>query len=320
MKKETIQQLWSNIEPAGNAQFEYILLSKKSIPLLHIGYFNSQNRCLILELPNEYKQQFRQYEKQNISLKYFQHEKCLCIILNEIYFNDLFDELILSIHDKIFNVNLPEEYADLFVRYFLKWGAFFEKQSSATLSPEVLKGLFGELIYLKKLLSNSNSEIDEILNSWRGPYDNVRDFVFDKSEFELKTINQSNNSVKISSEFQLDSDELKNIFLVVISLEINAVNGVHLKDLINKIKIKIYEKFGDISIFLNALAQKGLNFNNLDQYNDSKFVVKEMKTYDATTEIFPKLCRSSIPESIYQVNYKIKLDMISDFIIESISF
>ncbi len=316
MNKEIIENIWSKIIPSGEGEFEYKLLSKESIPQLNIGYNKNSQRCLILELPFDFDKPFQQFEKENLSLKYFKKEKCLCIILNDDFFKDLFDDLILSIYSKIYNISNTEEYSELFTRHFFKWSAFFENKKTDGLTRDQVKGLIGELFYLKNLLLNSELIIDDILLSWRGPYDEGHDFVFEFTDYEIKTIESSKNNVRISSEFQLESEKGKELELVVISVNLVNENGLSLKSLINDIKTIVLDKLGDNSIFINALAQKGLIIGDLQQYEIYHYTPIEEISYDSNRENFPKLIRSSIPEEINKLNYTIRLNLIEEFIIK----
>lgn len=320
MNKEIIKNIWNKIIPSGAGEFEYKLLSKESVPQLNIGFNKKSQRCLILELPFDFDKSFQQFEKENLSLKYFKKEKCLCIILNDDFFKDLFDDLILSIYSKIYNISNTEEYSELFTRHFFKWSAFFENKKTDGLTRDQVKGLIGELFYLKNLLLNSELIIDDILLSWRGPYDEGHDFVFEFTDYEIKTIESSKNNVRISSEFQLESEKGKELELVVILVKLENENGLSLKSLINDIKTIVLDKFGDNSIFINALAQKGLTIGDLEQYEIYRYTPIEEISYDSNKENFPKLIRSSIPEEINKVNYNIRLNLIEEFIINKKQF
>ncbi|MBI1836957.1 MAG: PD-(D/E)XK motif protein [Flavobacteriia bacterium] len=320
MNKEKIESIWNKIIPTGEGEVEYKLLSKESIPQLNIGFNKKSQRCLILELPLGFDKPFQQFEKENLSLKYFMREKCLFIILNDDFFKDLFDDLILSIYSKIYNISNTDEYSELFTRHFFKWSAFFENKKTEGLSRDQVKGLIGELFYLKNLLLNAEINVDELLISWRGPYDEGHDFVFEFTDYEIKTIESSKNNVRISSEFQLESEKGKELVLVVIFVNPDNENGLSLKSLINDIKTIVLDKLGDNSIFINALAQKGLTIGDLEQYEIYRYTPIEEISYDSNRENFPKLIRSSIPEEINKLNYNIRLNLIEDFIINKNQF
>lgn len=315
MNKEKIEKIWIDIIHSGKGEFEYQLLSKQTIPQLNIGYNKKGQRCLILELPLKFDKAFQQFEKENLSLKYFSKERCLCIILNDDYFKDLFDDLILSIYNKIFNISDPEEYSELFIKHFFKWSSFFINKKNDGLTKDDVKGLIGELIYLKNLLNDTTLNVDDVLLSWRGPYDDGHDFVFDFTDYEIKTIEKTKNNVRISSEFQLDSEKGKKIELVIISVEFDIDNGISLKSITNDIKSIVLDKLGDNSIFITALSQKGLTIGDLDQYEIYRFNPVLETTYDSSNDTFPKLIKSKLPEQLNKLNYNIRLNLIEEYII-----
>lgn len=315
MNKEIIENLWNEIIPLGGGEFEYQLLSIESIPSINIGYNKKSQRCLILELPYDFEKSFSQVERENLSLVYFNKEKCLCIILNDDFFKELFDDLILSIYNKIYNISSVIEYSELFVRHFIKWSAFFENKTKDGLTKDQVKGLIGELFYLKNLLLNCELGVDDILNSWRGPFDEAHDFVFELQDYEIKTIETSKYSVRISSEYQLESQIGKELALVVIIVKLDNENGLTLKSLINDIKIIIHENLGDNSIFIKALSQKGLTKGDLDKYEIYRYRPIEEISFDTNRENFPKLASSLIPDEIYNINYNIRLNLIEEFLI-----
>lgn len=320
MNKEKIEKIWLDIIHSGKGEFEYQLLSKKSTPQLNIGFNRNDQRCLILELPMQFEKSFQQFEKENLSLKYFTKERCLCIILNDDFFKDLFDDLILSIFNKINSISNAEEYSELFTRHFFKWSAFFQNKRNEELNKDQIKGVIGELIFLKNLLLNSKLNIDDILLSWRGPFDEGHDFVFEFTDYEIKTVESSKNNVSISSEFQLECEKGKELELVLIFVNPDNENGLSIKSLINSIKTIVLDKLGDNSIFINTLAQKGLTIGNLEQYEIYRYNPIEEITYDTTLENFPKLIRSSIPEEINKLRYNIRINLIEEFIINKKKF
>ena len=86
------------------------------------------------------------------------------------------------------------------------------------------------------------------------------------------------------------------------------------------IKTIVLDKLGDNSIFINALAQKGLTIGDLDQFEIYRYTPIEEISYDSCRENFPKLIRSSIPEEINKLNYNIRLNLIEEFIINKKQF
>lgn len=315
LNNKIIESIWETIQYTGQSQFVYKRLAYEGKPSLNVGLNDNLQRCLILELPKKTILTLPNSIKQNLSLEYYENSKCLCIVLLDSMFYDLFDDLILSIFNRISEISDSEEYSREFINSFYKWSSFFENKKSERLTIDQIKGLFGELLFLKNKLSNSTSNVDDTLKSWKGPYDQGHDFVFDFKDFEIKTVEKSKNNIHISSEFQLESDEGKELELVVISVTTNPINGISIKNLIDEIKIIVLNNFGDNSILLNALFQKGLTFSNLEFYDNYKFLPINETSYNCDDEKFPKLNKSILPIEINTVKYNIRLNLIENFII-----
>ena len=320
VNNKIIESIWEKIEYSGDSQFVYKRLSFEGKPSLNVGLNAALQRCLILELPKKTNLILPNSIKQNLSLEYYENSKCLCIVLLDNMFYDLFDDLILSIFNRIAEISDSDEYSREFINSFYKWSSFFENKKSERLTKDQIKGLFGELLFLKNQLLNSTLNVDDILKSWKGPYDEGHDFVFDFKDFEIKTVENSKNNIRISSEFQLESEKGKELELVVVSVITVAMNGVSIKNLIDEIKVIVLNNFGDNSILLNALFQKGLTFSNLIFYDIYKFQLIKETSYNCNDEKFPKLNKSNLPIEINVVKYNIRLNLIGDFIINETKY
>ena len=82
----------------------------------------------------------------------------------------------------------------------------------------------------------------------------------------------------------------------------------------DEIKTIILEKLGDIYIFIEALAQKGITIGNLTQYDNFLYSPIRIVSYDVDNENFPKLTPSLMPEQIHNLSYSIRLSLIENFI------
>jgi hypothetical protein len=318
VNNKIIESIWETIEYTGNSQFVYKRLSFEGKPSLNVGLNAVLQRCLILELPKKAFLNLPNSIKQNLSLEYYENSKCLCIVLLDNMFYDLFDDLILSIFNRISEISDSDEYSREFINSFYKWSSFFENKKSERLTIDQIKGLFGELLFLKNQLINSTSNVDDILKSWKGPYDEGHDFVSDFKDFEIKTVENSKNNIRVSSEFQLESEKGKELELIVIFVITDANNGFSIKNLIDEIKVIVLNHFGDNSILLNAIFQKGLTFSKLGFYDSYKFQPIMETSYNCNDEKFPKLNKSNLPIEINTVKYNIRLNLIESFIINVI--
>jgi hypothetical protein len=294
--------------------YRSLRISSECISDIFIGINKEAHRCLILALPGEHQFDFKGIIKENLTIEYFKEPNFIVLQLIDNTYYDLFDDLIISLYQRIKDISEVPEYSKEFISTFHKWSEFFEDKKSELLPEEVIKGLLGELLFLKFLINESNSyRVNDVLNSWKGPYDKGHDFELDSKDIEVKTKHISALDVRISSEFQLEKSYDKGLDLVVISVENDSNNGISLKDLALEIKKLIVEKLGDNSIFLKALSQKGLTLKNINQYDIFRFKPIDQITYNCTPDKFPKLIKSNIPKEINSIKYNLRLSSLAKY-------
>jgi hypothetical protein len=321
MNLNQLNDIWNTFpENTILSEFEYKLISTETIPLLNIGKTENGNRCLVLEIPKSSNLSFPESIKEHIELRFFKKENCLCIILKDNLYCDLFDDLTISIFYKIQFINDPNEYCKQFVQYFYKWVSFFEKNQSQLLKKEIIQGLFGELLFLKYLINNSQYiPIDDILNAWKGLKGTSHDFIFENIDYEVKTILSHINHVKISSEYQLENTPGKTLELVIIDVIENIENSLSIKDLVEEIRKIIIDKFADNFIVINSLLIKGITLDNIKDYDSWRFSLNKMSFFDCMNPNFPKIIKSEIPVEISNIKYGITVSLIQEYLIKEIS-
>jgi hypothetical protein len=317
MTVDQLQIKWKGLpEKSDTDGFKSLLLSPDIHAIVFIGVNNKGNRCLILALPRSFKIDIRSVEKENLTIRYYPDSNYIALQLTDNGYHDLFDDLILSVLNRMKHLIDVESYAKEFIHTFYKWSEFFSDKKLTTLSEEALKGLIGELIVLQSFIEEADSyNVNDVLNSWKGPYDQKNDFVLNSKNIEVKTKDIASTDIKISSEHQLEADFEKGLELSVISLQADPVSGFTLNDLVLKIRSSIIERLGDTSILFKALMQKGLTSKNLQEYDNSRFKAVDEIKYDCNAQGFPRLTKSNIPPGINGLKYNIRLATLSEFII-----
>jgi hypothetical protein len=174
---------------------------------------------LILSLPHNKHLDFKGIQKENLSIEYFREKNLILLQLMDSDFNDLFDDLILSLYHGIKSLREVDEYSNHFIQAFYRWGEFFEDKKSDLLSEDAIKGIIGELLVLKLLITAPEKpEINFLLKAWTGLYDKGNDFELESKNLEVKAKSSSGIDIKISSEFQLELTPGKGLELFVVSL------------------------------------------------------------------------------------------------------
>lgn len=312
MRAEQLEQQWLKISAdVPEIGLSSIRISSICIPDLFLGIDSEGFRNLILSVPKAYKLSFRAIVKENLSIDFFRESHHIVLKLINDPFRDLFNDLILSLYSKIGQIAAPDEYVQEFIRAFHRWNGFFSGRSMQSLSDEALKGLFGEMIVLKNDLETSEPYLtDQVLESWKGPYDARHDFETDTDCTEVKTMEQHKTQVRISSEFQLENVPDKALRLCIVSLANDSENGKTVSELITTIREIIYNRGGDLSIFVAALSRKGIFGAILSEYDHLRFIPLQLSLYDCSRELFPKLTPQNLADGITEVIYSILLSQL----------
>jgi len=317
MRLQDLELKWdklSEIELKG--AYKILRIDSTCIPDLFIGVNIDNHRCLILSLPIGHTVDFPSNTKENLSITFHKESDYIVLLLTENDYHDLFNDLVFSIYNRIKKEKIVSDYSKKFITLYYKWSLFFSDKKEEKLSRDIIKGIFGELLMLKILTSNVGAtEINDILSCWRGPYDQGHDFVLDNKDIEVKTKDNTKFNIRISSEYQLENEIDKGLELCVISVELNTVKGLSIKDLILEIKEVVSGMLGDITILMKALSKKGLTFKNISQYDNLRFIPTGIIVYDCCKKGFPMLIKSNLPPELTKVKYDINTNALNQFII-----
>ncbi|TCC88783.1 PD-(D/E)XK motif protein [Pedobacter frigiditerrae] len=320
MRLEQLETQWKRIDNKEiQGGFHSIRISPDSIPDLYIGFDRDGLRNLILSIPKPHSFRFKGVAKQNLSIDFFEESNHIVIKLVSSVYSDLFNDLILSLYKRICYMSNAEDYGNELIKAFYRWSGFFTDYTTNGLTDDVIKGLFGELTLLKELVKQSDSfSIDEVLESWKGPFDARNDFESDTKCTEVKTKEETKTEVRISSEFQLTLTPDKSLSLCIVSVSVNHEEGLTISELIDSVKELISERNGEMGILINALLQKGLFGGSLPLYDHLKFKPLEMSFYDCSADNFPKITSQNITLGIFEVSYNLRISQLEEFKISQI--
>jgi hypothetical protein len=321
MNNSTLEKKWSEVSHEAVDDYKSIRIAEDCIPDLYLSYNTESQRCLILSLSHEAIVDFKDEDREHISIRYFDESRHIVIQLTETRFYELFNSFITSVYYSIKSIANSREASNQLLRVYYEWSEFFSAMTLNKLSFTDVMGLVGELAVLNRLIRESPSEnINNILNSWTGPFDKGHDFCFDAKDIEVKTKELSGIEITISSEFQLEASHGKELVLTVISVLINVEDAKTLNTIIAETKDLIVTRLGDLPIFLKAIARKGLTMSNAGEYDNYKFKIKSEASYDCMAEGFPKLIVSNIPKQIKHLKFNLIVSTLTDFIIEQIEY
>jgi len=198
-------------------------------------------------------------------------------------------------------------YVDI-VNHFFKWKKLFMVSKKNLLTEPKIMGLIGEIWFLTNDLSKRIG-FPKALESWSGQELTHKDFTYQDTWFEIKTINASSPLVHISSIEQLASDN--NGELCVVSLErmSEKYNGISLNKIILE-TAKAISVEDERNLFLSKVSMQSYEYN--DKYDDYVYEKKDYYRYLITKD-FPKLTKLNIPSEIIKATYDIALSKIEAF-------
>lgn len=230
----------------------------------------------------------------------------LLISLAENSLSSIFAVLCEDLINSVSEISEEKELVKSFQNRFLKWKELFELAKSPGLSPEKQIGLFGELYLLKKLFEKTE-KIEECLKIWVGPDTGIRDFEKNNNAIEVKTTQTHNHQkIRISSERQLDTSLLENLFLFHLSLEKRHGN----KNTLNQIVYELFSYIGDNKIFNSILNRKlisvGYFKHHESRYEDVSYLIRGEDFY-LVTKKFPRIEEKDLMKGVGDVKYSIVL-------------
>ena len=197
---------------------------------------------------------------------------------------------------------------------FEKWKSLFENITSAGLSPEEQRGLFGELFFLRKWLKN-NTDKRKCVEAWYGPEKSNQDFQHGVWAVEVKTSSGNNHQkIHISNERQLDTSNLGHLFLFHLSLEARVGSGESLNDLVDSLhELFAIDAHAEI-IFSAKLLEAGYFAQHKYLYESDGYFIRHENFYKIEKE-FPRIEEKDIRNGVGDVKYSVILTSCSDYII-----
>ena len=199
--------------------------------------------------------------------------------------------------------------ADFICTRYIKWQKAFVKTEGRILSFSQIKGLLGELCFLKMKLIPEYG-VEYAVDSWSGMEYTDQDFTCADTWYEVKATVSGSTSVKISSVEQLDVD--KDGHLVVVRLD-KTSNTDSSKLTLNNMVNMVVENISSPVVkenLLGRLVAYGYYFDKA--YDKIGFKYNGMEMYKINHE-FPCLRKQHLPTSVQNIKYDLSLSVLKDF-------
>ena len=309
-----IKSIWDNQKPTGD-----IIIKTKIDDIPHLNSYAATNHITgqhlfilsvskTVKIPELKNFRFRGVEIFTIELE-DAFELNIYLLDNDL--KDIFSLFIQNVLEDIFDCVTENEALTKTLNVIAKWKKLFDKINFNGLNSEQQKGLIGELLFVNYLLCNEKSTAN-ILNAWTGSDFEDKDFTFGSVGIEVKFTSSKTPKVTISSERQLDTQNIDKLFLLLYTAEEVKENGFSLNSLIEQIRQKITNA-DELKLFNENLMLIGYFEEDKSHYG-KMYSLKKTFAFDVNSE-FPKIVKSQIPLSIYDVKYSIELSAIENFIV-----
>jgi len=303
-----LKEIWEN--QASSIKNEVIRERVENIPGLncYVGTISfSKAKIFLLELEeslpvhSNYLMRFVGVEIQVLPAN--KGTKELAIILLENELSDIFTFFVEDIINSLTSVSNQENAILIISEKINYWKKLFSKFTGGLLTPQQQRGLFGELYFLKLMLDNLNND-EKVIHAWQAPTGSNQDFYFDGNAIEIKTSKSNSPTIKISNEFQLDTTDLKNLFIAFYKLNEYPGNEYTLFSIISDIRTQLEPKQEILIEFNLKLESLGISADNEAEYNTMTLSVRDEKYYFVTPD-FPKITTETIDNAISKVSYEI---------------
>ena len=201
-----------------------------------------------------------------------------------------------------------------------RWHHLLRGGSDTRLTPQEQMGLLGELFVLERLLLPSLEPADAV-SAWRGPFDAPKDFQIGRIAVEAKAHRSgATPSIAISSEDQLDAEDIDMLFLFVTELNsapVDAADSVNLQDVANRLTDRIYSlNPSSATAFESLLLASGLRLE--DDYSATNWLEGGSRLY-LVNDVFPRITRAELRTGVSRVRYNITLTDCEPFIVPASS-
>lgn len=280
----------------------------------YIGYNEEDEKSLVLITNGEYKK----YESTKFIFakleKRVDNKMYLSFNLTDDKYKDIFFKFCEDMIETTRNLDSKCDIIDFVSMRWNMWRLAF-KNNNRSLTENEIKGLIGELIFLRDVMIPKYG-VERSINSWQGPLNYHKDYEINDEWYEIKTVSDNSLTVKISSVQQLEDREEKKGELVVITLS-NTNKENSSKITISNIISNIDREIDNMDLkrfFWGKLNDFGYVYE--EEYENYIYKLENMSRYNVLNENFPRIISKKLQKGIVNVSYEIGIRDIEEYLIK----
>lgn len=316
MLKTSLEKRWTTLHPDSLKPVFQLVDSAHSLEF-YIGCDSEGKRQLLL-VTGTHAEILKQMKA--VRIDFFEREDgrwSLLIRLAIDEFASIFALLCEDLIEASRDISSSSTPADFVISRILQWQRLLERSGAGLLSPSEVRGLAGELIFLKTRMVPEFGEFEAVA-AWSGPTGADQDFRLPHKAWEIKTIHPDSPGIKVASEMQLYSST-RTINLVVITLTDCAADSedtYSLNDVVDLIRKHLESDVPALEAFELRMTVAG--YVRRPEYDRLRFRINAIDEY-SIQEGFPRIIEPQLPVGVTDVVYGISLSACKPFQINSYS-
>ena len=187
-----------------------------------------------------------------------------------------------------------------FWQRYKHWQNLFAAAKDDLLSDERQRGLIGELLFLREQIINGRP-LKEAVAGWLGPLKEHQDFSYGETWFEIKTVMEQAEKVRIPSLEQLSLGTPGELIVYRLA---KTSDGFTLNSLVKNLSELLEKNPSSVQRFEILLFQTG--YVEREEYDEQSYRLAENMRF-VVDEKFPRLTKNNLPSAIVEASYTLNL-------------
>ena len=327
-KHNNISSLWEIMSQEKSVGLVKRLLPNDSPLKVFATYKHPENICgIAFSCDSKLKLSIDSfYNLKELSVQLFldtsyQPNRLLTIQLFSDTNKDIFAYLCGNLVETIEKCDTEAKAIKLVLNKLEKWKTMFAKGASDGLSITEQQGLYGELMYLHKLVLRGIFSYVDTLKIWVGADKAMRDFQGKDWAVEAKTISINNaDQISINGERQLDETLLDKLYLYHLSVEVSRMNGQTLNEKVDELRSLFSDDKAALNIFNAKLMEAGYFDHHRELYRERCYKIRKESIY-VIDDSFPRIKESELRDGVSNTVYSINVSTCAEYMVsENVHF